>query len=789
MSTEPRCIPLDALGDLRAGGKAEGLARLIALGLDVPPGFVVVGASEGQMPEDLRIHLDALDGPVAVRSSASGEDSSEASFAGQHETFLEVEGESAVADAIARCVASLDLERADAYRSTHAADAPKEMFVVVQRMVDARVSGVLFTADPISGRRDRMILDAVEGLGEALVSGERTPDHHLLTRRGRIVHREIAGEFHLLDDSVCKRLADDANRAERAAGHPLDLEWAIDARGQIHWLQARPITGLPGDLQALDTRPTPGHLYTRCNIGEMMPGAVTPLTFSLTGRGIDQGMQSMYAELGALDGVEPRLRFVSMAYGHLFLNLTELASLSRFVIGSTAEDAALSVCGREVPELRVDPPRPTAERALGAMRYARYLTTGRRREQALRRTIASLVLARGDDALTTYRHIDARVPDLYEAYAHHLCGSAKSGALVPVLLRIASDNEVPTAAHHAEVAALLAGAEDVESADIAQGIGRVAKVMRSLPDIRARFVDASTEEALAFLRSDAAGAAREAFAAYLARHGHRAVREAEFRQPEWREDPTPLVVNLQAALRREARPAPSSSPVAPSASRIPPRLVAIAQAGVRERESTKSALIEITAHFKQAYRALAAQMVEAKLLDDADQLFFFTHEELGSYLRAPDLDGWRDTLEARRSALPFQMKLQFPDVFEGVPGPLDPIRSEAPEGGLAGKPVSRGVVRGKARVAFSPDEAAAVERGEILVAPITDVGWTPCFEVIAGLATDIGSAVSHGAVVAREYGLPAVVDLRNATSVIRTGDYVELDGDAGTLRVIEAIDG
>jgi pyruvate,water dikinase len=210
-------------------------------------------------------------------------------------------------------------------------------------------------------------------------------------------------------------------------------------------------------------------------------------------------------------------------------------------------------------------------------------------------------------------------------------------------------------------------------------------------------------------------------------------------------------------------------------------MLPIAHAAIRCREHTKSILVAVTTEFKHAYRALGAAMAVEGWLPDEDAVFFLTHDELGELL------GGRRELAAlaasRRKVIDYQMPLHFPQVFRDRPEPsrLEPVEGE--DGALVGKPVSRGAVTGRARVVETLAEAAALEAGEILIAPITDVGWTPYFSLIAGLATDVGSAVSHGAVVAREYGLPAVVNLRVATSRFRTGDLVTLDGDRGTLKL------
>jgi pyruvate,water dikinase len=193
-------------------------------------------------------------------------------------------------------------------------------------------------------------------------------------------------------------------------------------------------------------------------------------------------------------------------------------------------------------------------------------------------------------------------------------------------------------------------------------------------------------------------------------------------------------------------------------------------------------LVAVTTAFKHAYRALGSQMLEEGQLPDQDAVFFLTHQELGELLRGRrELAG---IAESRRRVIDYQMPLHFPEVFRNRPEPLRLVPTESQDGALVGKPVSRGQVTGRARVVETLEEAAALQSGEILIAPITDVGWTPYFSLIGGLATDVGSAVSHGAVVAREYGLPAVVNLRVATTQFRTGDLVTLDGDLGTLTLV-----
>jgi pyruvate,water dikinase len=195
-------------------------------------------------------------------------------------------------------------------------------------------------------------------------------------------------------------------------------------------------------------------------------------------------------------------------------------------------------------------------------------------------------------------------------------------------------------------------------------------------------------------------------------------------------------------------------------------------------------LVDVTNRFKRAYRRLSNLMADEGLLPEAELMYFLTHDEIGRLVRSRD-PGLGEKAAQRRSAYGRQRGLEFPPLFQGSPLPLEP-EPKIPDGelALAGKPVSRGVVEGTARVVRSLEEAAAVRPGEILIAPVTDVGWTPCFNLIAGIATDLGSVISHGAVIAREYGLPAVVNLKTATRTFQTGDRVVLDGDRGILKRI-----
>jgi pyruvate,water dikinase len=386
--------------------------------------------------------------------------------------------------------------------------------------------------------------------------------------------------------------------------------------------------------------------------------------------------------------------------------------------------------------------------------------------------------------------IDRQFSWLCETNEVHLRSSAGSGVMEGVIQGVVSrGQQPPTVEQQAEAARLLSGAEHVESAVLVEQLDEVVDSLAAHPDVVTKFQEAEAPDALAWLCSEESGAAALRFADFLKHHGHRSFRELCLREKAWVDEPEKLVVTMQASVA--ARMAQSYQPK--RAAKIDLDSLGIvlrwllprAHRAVRRREHTKSLLVEATHRLKRAYRHLGKVLQMEGRLDDADLVFFFTHRELMDFCENPRAV-MTDRAAARRRALGFHEKMEFEDVYVGKPEPLVWQPSDISGTGiLVGRPVSRGVVEGPVRVALTLGEAAALRHGEILVAPITDVGWTPYFSMVAGLATDVGSAVSHGAVIAREYGLPAIVNLRTATKEFKTGDRVRLDADRGVLTRID----
>ena len=794
-SHSDRIIWLGDLAGQAAGGKARGLKQLMDWQLPCPDGFVILDANTTVPEQPLEEFYRQLgEGKVAVRSSALGEDGEHASFAGQYETLLNVQGLDQLRSAIEQCAASLHSDRADAYQHEQHI-APANMCVVVQRMVDAAIAGVLFTVDPVSNRYDRLVIDAVKGLGEPLVSGEATPDHYEFDESGKLCYQDLVTENAILSPEQQQLLVRYARKAEQLAGQPLDMEWAIDREGQVYWVQARPVTALASDLREHDTPLAASDIVTRCNIGEMMPGACCPLTLSITGRGIEQGMQHMHVTYAGRPAITDDWTQVAISHGQMFINLTGGAVASAAVLGVDVEAMGQSICGRVVPGLQAPKPKSLFVRVLGFARLLKYVFSADRAISSLKVDLDRFDIETSDDSAALMRAIDSAVPMLNRAYRVHLQSSSTSGFTGNILQAMLARGPGDKAEHEAEAARLLAGAKEVESAVLVDQLDDIAHRIAKLTEQQATsFCDVAPEEALIWLTGSAPLDIRNAFQAFLKRHGHRGYRELCVRQPSWSQAPADLVTTIQTSVK--ARLGGNSVNTSPEAIKLKELSAGLrwilpkAHNAIRRREATKSMLVLTTHRLSVAYHSLGQRLVAEEMLTDSDQVFFFSHGELKALVkdakeRGVNSNAWVDIAERRRLALSFQDKLQFDEICYGYPQPLD-YRQAAhqQEGLISGRPVSRGIVEGVARVARSVDEAASLQPGEILVAPITDVGWTPYFNLIAGLITDLGSSVSHGAVIAREYGLPAIVNTRVSTRRITTGDQIRLDADKGVVELL-----
>ncbi len=783
--------PIDKLPENTGGGKAQGLFLLERYGKRIPLTWVVTRPDKDALEQLTTLLPDEKS--WAIRSSAEGEDGQEASFAGQFESYLDVKGKDNIIKAVLQCFHSADSERLEAYRKEKGLTGTG-MNVLVQEMIMPRAAGVLFTVDPVSNRHDRMSVSIVGGTAEQLMSG---------TQEGETLnfykHRWQKKSSRLLSKEDLSLLLKEALEIEKAFGRPADLEWAFDRQGRLYWLQLRPITGLsPVHMNELDDQPRYDKpVYTRANIGEMMPGPVTPLTRSTFGVAIDIGLQRFYKRSGVFNKVRNENIFIQSYYNHLFFDVMALYELPKRVWLSNKENIDYSVMGEVVPGITLQKEVAFPRAFLNFLRFVRYMGGGPRAAKKLTRLEASFRLNCPDDPRKCYQLIHENMPVLLDAYDLHYVSSSQSGGYFTTILNIFSGGKPPEPEHYEKVASLFTNIPGIESAQGLQTLDKMARELVKVPAIRDLFLDASPEASLQYLSTAAPEEIQEEWQRFLERHGHRCVREAELREKEWRLDPTPVIEGLKAktSLLLSDSTIPLNKPsgnaehiyineLSGFKRMLLKHFLPKARAAVARREQTKALAISVQHQFKLAYRHLAKLLVERGLLKDPDMIFFLTHEELANLAEGKEKEKWLYIAEERRKLYPEMMQLSFADIVFGIPVPEEDEGTVSRDGRLTGIPVSRGMTEGRVRLVRSMEEAKQLQQGEIMVSRYTDIGWTPFYSIISGLITEIGSPLSHGAVVAREYNLPAVVSVKGAMENLKDGQFIRLDAINGKVQIL-----
>jgi pyruvate,water dikinase len=868
-----------------AGGKAANLGELIRAGLPVPPGFCVTTAAyelvtEGAgldkilddlaetspddtarlaelaatarasllaapVPDELvqaiatayKVLGNGVPVPVAVRSSATAEDLPYASFAGQQDTYLNVVGDEAVLEAVRRCWGSLWTDRAVSYRAANGIDPRSvRLAVAVQRMVEATVAGVLFTANPLTGRRRQAVIDASPGLGEAVVSGVVNPDHFVVnTATGEIVERrlgdkrvavraaagggtqrvELSGredEVSLREDQIFALAALGA-RVEAHYGEPQDTEWAIDEEGEIRILQARPITTLfplPASAPVTDDDL---RVYFSFNVAQGVYRPLTPM-------GI-QAFRLLGSAMVTLTGRPPcdlyaGPAFLAEAGGRIFIDLTR-ALRSEF--GRRLLDRGMRIGeARTAPILRslaADPrlaPEPTPRwpvlravlllliRGRTPLRVAQALL----RPAAARARVAGLeeeIRALGDvprDAAQRLHAVERLLldfpPRMFSSVPPIFATGLGANALAGKLLgNLATDDERQL---------VLRAFPHNPTTEMDLALWTLALEARGDP-AAARAVRETPPEQLAreYLSGALLPELQAGLTDFLHLYGHRGVAEIDLGLPRWSEDPTYILGVLANYLRLEDRELAPDVQFRRAAREAEEMVAELTRRAARKgrlrgalvgfllnrtralaglREVPKFFAILVFARARALLWEIGEELKEAGRLEHAGDVFFVTLPETRAALADKDL---RSVVRERRAGYEQELnRRRVPRILlsDGTEPTAEETLDAASEGALRGTPASAGTVSAKARVILDPT-GARLEPGEILVAPSTDPGWTPLFLTAGGLVVEMGGAMSHGAVVAREYGIPAVVGVPDATERIATGERITVDGFTGRV--------
>ena len=835
----------------QAGGKAANLGELTRAGLPVPPGFVVLTEAyrayiaEHQMHEQITAlaaaasddpagydeaaaQIKALfedevsdtlrteiaeayaalgeDVPVAVRSSATAEDLPEASFAGQQDTFLNVRGLDDLLVAVGDCWASLWTARAMAYRARQGIDpATVSLAVVVQQMVDAESAGVMFTANPSNGRRDETVISAAWGLGESVVSGGVNTDNIVVrTSDGTIVSNEIADKAVMsvyaeqrtqerpvpadqrkrpvLSEAEVAELAAYGTRIENHYGTPQDIEWAR-ADGKFWILQARPITALPEPEAAMPTDwtvPEPTAMYVRASIVEQLPDPLSPLFADMIDGAVTRSLQSLFRELLQEDVIRERDVGLTTVNGYAYYRYTR-SGMGRLMWKSPPAFRMLLNGGTQ-----------DRWRSYSHPRYRRIVSDWTARD------ISELST---DELLAGVQELVDAAAEYYTAVQTIIPVAATSEVLFTwcydSVVRTKDDPPAPVFLLGYDSAPIRAEKSLYDLATWTRSHPELAESLLALPP--QTFLETAAESQDPLWHEW-----HTRFQAHLAGYGH-VVYNLDFINPVPADDPVPLLETLRffvsgkgvdpyerqqrsAARREEATAAVLTRLDAVRAMPIR-RLLRWAQGVAPVRED---ALADVGLAWPQLRRMLAEigrRHQQASVINEPDEVYWLRRKEIedGVGNLAEQVEQRKQLWRGQLRATPPQLlpKGSWGDMFRN----WMPAASEEQTGDLIkGTGASAGTITAPARVLGGPQDFGSMQPGDVLVASITTPAWTSLFAMASAVVTDIGGPLSHSSIVAREYGIPAVLGTGVATRRIRSGQLIKVDGDAGTVRLLDGQD-
>ncbi|XP_042908698.1 rifampicin phosphotransferase-like isoform X4 [Parasteatoda tepidariorum] len=781
----------------------------------------------------------------AVRSSATGEDTEQMSAAGQMETYLGVAGLDDILTAVKKCWASQFSHIATQYKKQNGQIINSPMAVVIQKMVPSDVAGVLFTCDPLTGNPTKMTITANYGLGESVVSASEEPDTVELMRDfedNLYVHNKIIGAKRqrivlqgnesggtevqdisendrnscCLTDEMSLRLGKLAVKIEKSYRSHRDIEWGF-WNNNLYIFQSRPVTSGTGetDFEIDHEMDAPMRMeedyFTVCNVGEVMPGAFSTLSldvvmkyFRITfarrmGSGFETVDKPRYYPR-AIMTMCSRVMFYAL---DLLERMDENSEMNEGILialfGRKIEDDDIIKKAIERFDLGKKKKKPMFAGLYTLLAtFSRLFLSKRELDKALRfYKNYRLPVERFQTSLEIFNHLLFSCTDLVQSMRSHMRNTESSSIWNMFVISILKKARGGMSAEvYRDFSTLCTTSTEVESADVPASIERLglAIAKERTPEELKKMSNQEIVEWLQNSQTDAGKKYRE----FLTRHGHRCLKEFDLRQKTWGTDPTTLIQLLKNLAGSSSKKVTNKKEenfnqtlkdlginVGLKTRLTLKYLISRSRQGVQTRELSKSLLIKTQDEWRKGYYHLAKLMVSEGRIPDEDLLFFMTVDEIREILetRSPKIIA---RANHRKRRYPVLDKYIFPEIMKGFPKPINledntPISSED-NFSMKGIPVSQGTVKAYVRVALTLEEAAQLKPGEILLTYSTDIGWSPYFPILAGVVTELGGLISHGAVVSREYGLPCIAGLHGATRQFQTGDYVLLDGNKGILQ-------
>jgi len=800
-------------------------------------GIVEAPLSEA-IQHEIEEHYHKLEAKyVAIRSSGTAEDLPGHSFAGQYDTYLGISNSADCIKAVKKCWASLWTLRAYEYREKNGFDhLAINMAVIVQSLIASDTSGVMFTVDPVKDSRSSIVIEACFGLGETLVSGKVTPDRFVVSKTRlkllsskisekkieRTINRnDLVEEKRVPDEraSICclekkhaVRLAKFARKIETEFGSPQDIEWAIH-KNKIFLLQSRPITALPPEKSWEDRQ------IWCCNPAkEVMPDVATPITLSVIDALLDALFGPLFRLLCMDRGSHPLYGLVA---GRVYFNANPWGSIFRNLPGVKKIDLMKGTGSHKELQKALEGLRNASDEDLPDMKFNRLkfilkiplIIAGslRHTPEKGRRILAKVGAenekwSRIDPSSLTVEEITMScreiMTDFNELLSHvlHLFSSISAILMLDMICnRWFPDGRTKSGK-------LLAGIGGMVDATAGLDIWRLASAAHSnnhvkeciLPDDDWNAIEgklSQTESGREFV---------DHWNQFMLRHGHHCRAELELYNKRWSETPDYILKFIRSHMTQmgEVNPVQNFERAAEQRRQLEKQcrrqlknpikrlifnhLLIRAQTGSVFRENVKSEVIKLLTAKRKMLLELDKRLRDKGILENEDDVFFLRYEEIDPVVNNNAGFDIKKIVRTRRAEYDKNRSIEPPDV---VFGPFDPdtytpetVDEQAEV--LQGFGVSPGAAMGKARVILRADTEEQLLAGEILLAPFTDPGWTPYFVPAAAIVMDEGGIFSHGSIVAREYGLPAVVNVGNATKIIKTGQKIQVDGDRGVVRLL-----
>ncbi|KAL7035897.1 hypothetical protein ACKWTF_008613 [Chironomus riparius] len=799
---------------------------------------------EAMIPKLEQINYD-LQARFAVRSSGVTEDAEELSAAGQNQTFLGLKTNEEVFEAIVKCWASLFSFQSTLYRKQNIQPVNSSMAVVVQKMVVAESAGVLFSRHFLSGDPSVIVITANFGLGESVVSAKSEPDTYLIKQNYKgdefkllaaipgdkkyiiemddssaVTETELDEENRkklCLSEDTVLRLAKLSTILEKFFGSPRDIEFAITKDKRIFLLQSRAITALNNFTDYEIAHETDSavmgsyDIYTRANVGEVLSGAISKLSNSLITEKFEQKNLEM---LGVL--YSPLYRKIYATFNDTIF----MEAYNQFLKTMGNEPSVMnkamsfSVFGGDIFEqypnlMEIMGHRNTFtnkfKAGMGQMKFMAYsmYTIDKYRKYPIK-ALEKMKIRLSEQSLLKYK-TSSEILDLViqeiKNYAiiidAHMYVSSYSAIYNAFIFSVLTKGSKElTTEHQRDVTLILGTIGNVESANIPEMIQQLAESIKASGKEN-ELLEVDNQSCPEWLETNDIES-YNLFKKFMERHGHRALKEFDLISKTWEMEPEKVIEMIKTNLRISPNTSSNNSsevdiediidklktPITNLSRRLLRFMIVRCRNGVQYRETAKSMLIECVNELRRGVIHLSQKMVHEGLLPDKDLIYHLSVQEIRAVIKNKEVSLIQKAIR-RRKMIEVHNQFLFEEICFGLPKPMsdinDPVQIEEGDILVKGMPVCSGRVTARACVIKNFSEIHKLQKGDILITFCTDIAWSPYFNVISGICTEIGGLISHGAVVARECNLPCIVGAKWATDKIKHGDKITLDADIGTI--------